>query len=257
MVPLGKTFLADRNPGAHRRVSEHRFRRGAGESSGPIPYELRESVRREVFTPRRAVFRRGAPARLRGALRAGDLPLRRLQRRPLGEPQRGLPERWPWPGLPVTPDGDLITPGGGARRDEREPCRGRAPGPDHAAICKGEAGLREDGAARARIRLRRAAPTAARCRAARAHRAAQLKITRTKRPRSGSARRRAASALPRAHQAHRRGPDFGLCRSVVPAAQPRRHPRCRATTEPALPAPPRVTDAARSRIGRLPTEARL
>ncbi|MCA0244208.1 MAG: DUF1615 domain-containing protein [Proteobacteria bacterium] len=117
MVPLGKTFLADSNPvrtGGPMQVSiafaeaQVRQRR--------YPYELKDSVRHEVFTRRGGLYF-GAAHLLdyRGPyeqmiFRFADFNAGRWASRNAGfQAALALAS-----GLPVTPDGDLLPHGGGA-----------------------------------------------------------------------------------------------------------------------------------------------
>ena len=83
-------------PGAHRRpdAGEHRLSPSATPRRASLSLRHDGSIRDEVFTPpRRPLLRHRAPLRLPRALRRPALPLRRLQRRALREPQRRVPER--------------------------------------------------------------------------------------------------------------------------------------------------------------------
>ena len=82
-------------PGAHRRpdAGEHRVRREPRQVALVSVSHDGLGPRRGVHAARRSLLRHRPPARLPGALRPADLPLRRLQRRPVREPQRGVPER--------------------------------------------------------------------------------------------------------------------------------------------------------------------
>ena len=82
-------------PGAHGRADAGRraFRRGAGGGEA-LPVSGRgQHPPRGLHAARRHVLRHRAPARLRRRLRRAAVPLRRLQRRPLVEPQRRAAER--------------------------------------------------------------------------------------------------------------------------------------------------------------------
>ena len=122
MVPLGKTFLADRNPvrtGGPMQVSISFAEAQAKQR--PYPYELRESVRREVFTRRGGLYfgaahLLGYEAPYEQAIyRFADFNAGRWASRNAAF-QNALAVA---SGLPVTPDGDLITPGS-AQRGETE-----------------------------------------------------------------------------------------------------------------------------------------
>ena len=122
MVPLGKTFLADRNPvrtGGPMQVSIAFAEAQAKQR--PYPYELRESVRREVFTRRGGLYfgaahLLGYEAPYEQAIyRFADFNAGRWASRNAAF-QNALAVA---SGLPVTPDGDLITPGS-AQRGETE-----------------------------------------------------------------------------------------------------------------------------------------
>ncbi len=123
MVPLGRTFLADRNPvrtGGPMQVSIAFAEAHAKQR--PYPYELRESVRREVFTRRGGLYFGAAH------LLAYDAPYEQAIHR-FADFNAG---RWASrnaafqnalavaSGLPVTPDGDLLPHGGSAQRGETE-----------------------------------------------------------------------------------------------------------------------------------------
>ena len=94
MVPMGNRLVRRREPGAHARTDAgpDRLRRAPCRRaplsvSGQGPHR-----RRTLHASRRHVLRRGPPARLPGLLRPPPLPLRRLQRRPVREPQRRVPD---------------------------------------------------------------------------------------------------------------------------------------------------------------------
>ncbi len=121
-VPLGRTFLADRNPvrtGGPMQVSIAFAEAHAKEHA--YPYELRESVRREVFTRRGGLY--FGAAHLLGYEAPYEQPIYRFADFNAG--------RWASrnaafqnalalaSGLPVTPDGDLLAPAG-AQRGETE-----------------------------------------------------------------------------------------------------------------------------------------
>ena len=96
MVPLGKTLSRRPQPGAHRRpdAGEHRVRRGPCAGAQAYPVSDQGLARREVFTRRGGMYFGTAhllayPAPYDKAA----LPLRRLQRRPVREPQRRVPKR--------------------------------------------------------------------------------------------------------------------------------------------------------------------
>ncbi len=117
-VPLGKTFLADRNPvrtGGPMQVSIAFAE--AQVKQRPYPYDLRESVRHEVFTRRGGLYF-GAAHLLDYAapyeqtlFRFADFNAGRWASRNAAF-QNALSLA---SGLPVTPDGDLVTPGGSVR----------------------------------------------------------------------------------------------------------------------------------------------
>ena len=118
MVPLGRRFLADRNPvrtGGPMQVSIAFAE--ADVAQRPYPYELRESVRREVFTRRGGLY--FGAAHLLAYDAPYDQPIYRFADFNAG--------RWASrnaafqnalavaSGLPVTPDGDLLVPGRATR----------------------------------------------------------------------------------------------------------------------------------------------
>lgn len=121
MVPMGRSLLADRNPvrtGGPMQVSIAFAEAQAKQR--PYPYELRESVRREVFTRRGGLY--FGAAHLLGYEAPYEQPIYRFADFNAG--------RWASrnaafqnalavaSGLPVTPDGDLVAPG--AQRGETE-----------------------------------------------------------------------------------------------------------------------------------------
>ena len=96
MVPLGKTFFADSNPvrtGGPMQVSIAFAEAHA--AAKRYPYPMAGTVRHEVFTRRGGMYF-GIAHLLDYPASPYDkprVPLRRLQRRPLREPQCGIPER--------------------------------------------------------------------------------------------------------------------------------------------------------------------
>ena len=109
MVPLGKTFLASRNPvrtGGPMQVSIAFAEAQRGGESISVSGRTLDPAR-SIHPTRRHVLRHRASARIRRAVCAAAVSLRRFQRRPLRQPQRGLPERaehrvrrsvWSWTG---------------------------------------------------------------------------------------------------------------------------------------------------------------